>query len=226
MKFVHTQTPDEGIAALSGAISKALNDGRKVLWFICGGSNIPTSKAVMDEVRESIDGPEFTKLTVAFTDERYGPIDHPDSNAKQLADSGFNADGVMTIFPLCGLSLEQTVISYDKAITAAIHDSESSDGLIIAQFGIGPDGHIAGILPHTPAVADLHMVSGYVATPFTRITVTPVVMRKIHAAYAFAFGESKREALGRLRDAQAPIADEPCQILKEIPEAVLYSDVI
>jgi hypothetical protein len=44
------------------------------------------------------------------------------------------------------------------------------------------------------------------------------------AAYVFAFGDAKREALQQLRDESLSLDDQPAQIIKQLPEAYVYSD--
>jgi len=91
---------------------------------------------------------------------------------------------------------------------------------------MGADGHIAGMLPHTPAVNEKGPVSGYESKPFVRISLTPPALRKIQVAYAFVFGAEKKKAVTDLHDKDLPLEDEPAQILKQIPEATLVTDLI
>jgi len=69
-------------------------------------------------------------------------------------------------------------------------------------------------------------VSGYSAQDFVRITLTPVALKKVGVAYAFAFGASKKIALGSLISKDLPIVEQPSQILKSISEAFLCSDQV
>lgn len=194
----------------------------KVLWLICGGSNIPLSAQAMDIVRAAVSAQELGNLTIGMTDERYGPLGHPDSNWKQLENIGFNPEGVTTIPILTGKSLHETVEDYGRKLEVALR----GDPRIIGQFGIGMDGHIAGMLPHSPAISNTGLVDGYEAKPFTRITITQPVFEKISTAYVFVFGGSKQAVLKRLMNENLPIEEMPCQILKQLPEAYFYTDQI
>ena len=209
---------------MAARISGALIQGKKVLWLICGGSNIPTAVEAMKSIKHSVPADKLSLLTVGQTDERYGPIGHPDSNWKQMQDDGFDFDGVRFVPILVGKPLHETVAEYERAIAPIMDDTLASGGLIVGHFGMGADGHIAGMLPHTPAVNDSRAVSGYEGAPFTRVTLTPPSLRKISAAYAFVFGASKRDAVRHLRDQDLSLDEEPAQILKELPDAQLYSD--
>lgn len=218
MNSIEESNPAGASEALAKGISTALKKG-KVLWLVCGGSNIPLSVAAMDFVRSEVPFEDLERLTVALTDERYGPVGHADSNWKQLMDAGFSFPS-HTIPVLTGKPLEETVTEYARNIAQAFADASK----VIAQFGIGADGHIAGVLPHTVGVADTHTICAYDAPPYTRITLTLSALKKVSAAYAFVFGSSKHDMLMRLQNETVSLADMPSQILKELPQAYLYTD--
>jgi 6-phosphogluconolactonase/glucosamine-6-phosphate isomerase/deaminase len=226
-----------GTQALAGKVVNSLKEGKKVLWLVPGGSNIPIAVEAMNMIRQALNDNEthtnnkLLNLTVTLSDERYGHVGHKDSNWKQLEDAGFNFDGVNKIPVLIGKSLEGTASAYKKGIIKAMNEVATSEGLIIGQFGIGADGHIAGILPHSRAAAyleadhtgkDSPLICAYRSSPFIRITLTPVALNKVSIAYVFAFGDSKREAVERLRGQDLSIDEQPAQILKHLPEAYLY----
>ncbi len=206
-------------------ISSALIQGKKVLWLICGGSNIPIAAEAMREIRTAVPEKSLKHFTIAQTDERYGPPGHPDSNWKQMQDVGFDFSGVRAIPILTGKTLDETIADYERAIMPVFDEVLGAGGQVIGQFGMGEDGHIAGILPYSLAVNDPRGVSGYEGKPFTRVSLTPPVLMKITAAYAFVFGASKGAAVRKLRDGSLPLDEEPAQILKDLAEAYLYTDL-
>lgn len=232
---------------LAREISDSILHGKKTLWLIPGGSNIPISVCAMDIIKESVIGKPkvMSNLYITLTDERFGPVGHADSNWTQLEKAGFdfsylslsapysygvNAEPVLLANPGGDktLDLEETVKSWEKRVVKLF---DSAD-IIIGQFGIGADGHIAGILPGSPAVSCKSMVCGYTSPKFTRITLTFPALRRVNSAYAFAFGEEKRPALEKLmkvsKDAKdAMLAQIPAGILKlkSLNKSYLYSDV-
>src|ERR1044072_2234058 len=146
--MVFCYEPDANKAAwqLSERLNRELADGKHVLWLVCCGSSIALETDVMRRVPADLQ----QLLTVALTDERYGNVDHPDSNWRQLHEAGFEpgkAKIIPTLVP--NLSLAETVEAYQQAIEPALENAE----ITIATFGIGADGHIAGALPHSPAVS-------------------------------------------------------------------------
>ena len=238
MKFIPSTDSKDGAASLASRIAAVLNSNKPVLWLVCGGSNVPVAFDAFQSIKAQVSHESLTLLTVGQTDERFGPIGHADSNWRQLIEAGFDfnaqiignvsdkfhLEGVRGLPILIGKPLKETASAYSNAIEAAIDDVKRSGGSIVALFGIGSDGHIAGILPHSPAVHSNQSVVGYEAGKFTRITLTPVALKKIDLAYAFAFGESKREAVRNLNEKELSIDEQPAQILKSLPEALVFSD--
>lgn len=208
---------EDGGAPLLDRLTEELEDGKKVLWLVPGGSNIPLTVSVMGSIPDDL----TNQLTIYLTDERYGEIDHPDSNSRQLREAGFDPKKARVVYVLArGLSLEETAEQYALSIAAAF---EAAD-IVIAQMGMGPDGHICGILPGSPAVDSDKLIVGYPTETFTRITLTPEALKQyVDVAYVFAFGEGKKEALANLLT-NKPLDEQPAQVLKSLPESYVYND--
>jgi 6-phosphogluconolactonase/glucosamine-6-phosphate isomerase/deaminase len=219
LNFIYESDATNAAAKLSERLIRELQNGRKVLWLVCGGSSIVQEVAAMAQIPQELQ----SQLTLALTDERYGEFNHPDSNWRQLDEAGFQA-GEATIIPTLvpNLTLDETCEKYEHDIAAAFDNAD----VVIAQFGIGADGHIAGALPHSPAIASDKLVAGYDAGNFTRITLTPPALRRISVAFAFVYGDSKLEARQNLHDQDLSLDEQPAQILKQLPEAYVYNDQI
>jgi 6-phosphogluconolactonase/glucosamine-6-phosphate isomerase/deaminase len=222
MNLIHSTTPTEGIAALAGKIRSMLERNKKVLWLVPGGSNIPIANEVMRALRKDVlkDMKTAIHLTVTLTDERYGSIDHPDSNWKQLENAGFDFEGINIIPVLTGVSLQETVENWERELRRAFKGND----LVIGQFGIGPDGHIAGMLPNSPAAVSLEYACGYQAEHFVRITMTAPAIKKVHSAFVFAYGSPKTYQLERLQNEELTIEEQPAQVLKSLREVQIYCD--
>jgi 6-phosphogluconolactonase/glucosamine-6-phosphate isomerase/deaminase len=220
MQFILTAGWDDGIADLTQRLTKELAAGKHVLWLVTGGSNIEASVEVMD----NIPAPLTKKLTVLIADERFGEVDHADSNEAQLRRAGFNPQqGELLSVLQPNLSLRQTVKHYNNLVKHAFADSD----IIIAQLGIGNDGHIAGIMIDTPsAVASKDLVIHIPSQPWDRLTLGFEALRQITADYSFAFGEPKKSTLQQLQNGTITPIEQPAQILKHLPEAYIYSDQV
>lgn len=218
MKYILTAGWDDGVASLTERLVRELADGKRVLWLLSGGSNIPSSVQIMDNISSALS----KNLSVSLVDERYGEPGHDESNWAQLMQAGFNSKQA-TLLPVLqpGISFERTVQNYTKLIEQAFRAND----VVIAQLGIGPDGHVAGILPGSPAANEqTALVAGYDAPPLKRLTLTFPALKQINAAYVFAFGKPKQQALLSLRNKSEQLAGQPAQILNELGEAYMYSD--
>ena len=137
--------------------------------------------------------------------------------------AGFNEQGATFKDLLSGKSFEDTV----KAANTDMRETFYKAGTVIGFFGMGPDGHTAGILPNSPAaVSDEVWVVGYDGGEHQRFTLTPFALSHVQKAYIGSFGDAKRPALETLRDQTLSITEQPAQILRDIPETVIYNDQI
>lgn len=220
MKFILTAGWEDGVADLTERLVRELAGGQRVLWLTSGGSNVPSTVQIMNNIPPELK----SKLTVMPVDERYGEPGHDASNWQHLLDAGFEA-GQATLLPAleAGLDFQATQAHYEQQAGQAFKDNQ----LVIAQLGIGGDGHIAGILPDSEAANETgQLVAAYQSTPFARLTLTFTALRRVTAAYAFAFGNTKHEALTSLQAQSIELAKQPAQILKQMPEAYVYSDQV
>lgn len=175
----------------------------------------------MAKLRETCSD-QLPLLTILPTDERYGRPGHADSNHYQLTQAGFYPGPAHWIDILMqGAPLAQTVDFYGDTLVNAYDEAET----VVAVFGIGTDGHIAGILPGSPATGrGQAAVAGYTATDFTRLTLTPHALRHIQVAYALSYGPGKATALGRLHKNTETLRKLPSKLLYDLPEAYVYTD--
>lgn len=222
INYIKTSTPDVGIEEQSKKIASLLTDQKRVLWLICGGSNLPIAVEVMNLIRQNVSLLVLEKLTIMQTDERYGPVGHTDSNWQQLLDLNFNMTGLKVHPILRNHSLVKTVEEFSDEINTNFNKAD----VILAQFGMGADGHIAGILPHSLGASCNSPACGYEGEPFVRISLSFPSLEKVHIAFAYVFGESKKRAVDDLVSKDLTLDDEPAQILKKLPEVHFYSDLV
>lgn len=220
MRFILTAGWEDGIAELTQCIARKLSGNKKVLWLLSGGSNIPASVEVMNNVPVDLS----RNLSVSLIDERYGEEGHADSNWAKLIAAGFDVkQGTLLPVLTNGLSFEQTLERFEKIIS----EGRSNNQTVVAQLGIGEDGHVAGILPDSPAALEkTDLVSGYQSQPFLRLTATFPALKKTDIVYAFAFGSNKHAALSDLQTKKISPVKQPVQILKQIPKVYIYNDQV
>ncbi len=217
--YVKVADIDEAISTLTTNLENALSSNSKVVWFVPGGSNIPisvaTSKAIPKKLR--------TKLIVTLTDERFGKYGHKDSNWQQLKDLGFDFEGIHSVefLQTNNLNLIDTQNIVEKNIKTLINDA-----YFFGQFGIGLDGHIAGVKPDSPAVSSKNLVCGYNSEDFIRLTTTPKLIKHLDEAHIFALGKEKLNIIKLLKNSDESLIKMPAQVVKQIKKAVIYSEEV
>ncbi|MBI2474629.1 MAG: 6-phosphogluconolactonase [Candidatus Taylorbacteria bacterium] len=220
--FVKCKDPLKGQAELAGALVANLKSGKRTVWTLPGGSNVPISVAVLRQIREIVDGEALKNLVVLQCDERYGMPGHPDSNWQQLKDINFPIEGVENYPLLMGRSLEGTAADYALVVEREFRKADA----VIGQFGIGEDGHIAGLMPNSAGFKTEQAVVGYVHSTFTRLSITPIWLARTTEAFLFAFGPAKREAILKVKDGNYSIEEVPAAILWKIPTVYFYTDQV
>lgn len=218
MQF-YKQPVREGRLRLTDLLLLELKQNKSVLWLVTGGSSIKTAVAIMND----LSGHE-SNLTISLTDERYGPVGHPDSNWQQLLDAGFNSGSAKT-HPVLenGLSLEVTA----QLFSEWLDDTLQMVDIAIGQFGIGSDGHISGILPHSVATEPTEALAiCYKTDQYARVTTSFAAIKRLNMTYCFVYGEDKQLALQKLLHKQVPLAEQPAQILKQLSQAYVYNDQV
>jgi len=222
MLFIKVKNSNEGQNYLIKALVKQLDIEQRVAWLVSGGSNITIST----EVRRKLPTNKLKNLRVALIDERYGPIGHADSNFIRFQQAGFDFSNIdfEPVLIADNLNLEQTTKDYERRLKDLLRESD----VVIGQFGMGIDGHIAGILPHSQACTiDDRLVIGYQAQDFERITLSFKAIRMIDESYIFAFGENKRGPLRSLYDENQPLDDQPVHIFRQsYSKSFIINDMI
>lgn len=243
MTFVRTDSTGPVSDALAQRIGDRLESGMPVLFLVSGGSTAAIAVDACDALHRRFavrPGIPQRLLTVSLVDERYGSEGHPDSNWRLLLEKGLHADRtgikpVLTGMTGDGEDLEAAANRFAAFLAEAVEKSVRGKLYIAGLFGIGSDGHTAGILPGSPAGffripgrsqdTEAPYATGYRSEPFSRITVAAPFFRHIDFAAAYAAGIAKRPALARLED-ELPAEVQPAQLLKQARELIVFGDWI
>ncbi len=213
---VPTDTPLLPVAdTIARTILEKLQSGQPVLWLLSGGSCI----AVAAEVATRLQGTPLHGLTVSLIDERYGPDGHAHSNWQQLQEAGFRLESATLVPVLSGKSLHDTSARFQQFLTTQL----DSAPYILGLFGVGSDGHTAGILPHSSAVTAVEFVHTYDGGEHQRITTTFPFLKKLDEAVVYMVGEAKREVLEQLQQT-TDLDTQPAQVLKQIKKLTIFND--
>jgi 6-phosphogluconolactonase/glucosamine-6-phosphate isomerase/deaminase len=215
MKYVHTTNTDPVIDYLATTISSHLASGEKVLWILSGGSGGKVCAEVSKRLTVPLDN-----LITTLSDERYVPLNDPDENWKQLVDYGFSVPGALTYRPIHGKDRTTTAHELGEFIEKAYQDADYKIGL----FGIGADGHTAGIKPGTTAVEADGWATGFTGNDFERITMTFNAIKQLDEIVVQAMGTDKAPVLKQLLNEDIDSKIQPAQVLKSVKTSTLFTD--
>lgn len=214
-----TTEPREAADFVALSVLNQLKIGKRVLLFLTGGSSIAVGVKVAEILRESEEKDLVKNLTITLTDERYGPIDHFNSNFFQLKEKGFDLPGA-NVAPI--LVDDDRNITTEKFDTVLRQEFEKAD-YKIGLFGVGVDGHTAGILPESEAVLSENLAYSYDTPTFSRITMTRKAIEKLDEAVAWVQGKDKWKVVEDL-GTDIDVIKQPAQILKKIPLLTIFTD--
>jgi 6-phosphogluconolactonase/glucosamine-6-phosphate isomerase/deaminase len=218
MDYIYTKDPTNLASAhVARRIRELLSQNKKVLWIIAGGS----SADIAIEVDEQLAGLNMSLLYVCLSDERFGSPGHKDENWGYLLKNGLRLRGANTYRILGGDSLESTTLAFRNWLDQTIDSVDYT----LAIFGIGSDGHTAGIKAGSGVAESNESVESYKADDFERITITPKLIARVDEAIVQASGASKRATLRDWVANNYSIAEQPAQSLKQIEKLTIFTDI-
>lgn len=214
LRFVKISSPGPVVQYLVDVIGRKLRAGERVLWQVSGGSAIAVEVAVSKALMHQ----PLDRLTVTLTDERPGPVGHSESNWLQLERAGFTLPGAGLRPVLTGESSAFDTARFNHFLSEQYDRARFR----LALFGIGPDGHTAG-LPAQNTPEHTGYAAYYEAGPFHRISSTPAALARLDEAVVYAVGESKHPQLDRLSQ-DLPVTEQSAQALKQAPVITVFND--
>lgn len=199
----HLVHPDADTLATAAAQAAAghLNEriaaeGRARLSLTGGSVGVKTAAALAEaEV-------DWSRVTVFLGDERFVPEDDPERNDGQLDAVLLGVIGdraTVHRWPARTAESDDVDAAADAFLSAV--DLPSGDGPLfdVTILGMGPEGHIDSIFPHTPAVAETERLAVGVRDcpkpPAERLTFTLPAVRRSRHVLVVAAGDAKAQAV-------------------------------
>jgi len=185
---IHVAWPDSAAIMIQHRLDAAGASGRRRSVMLTGGRSAAQLYAAWARL------PEFSRMTGVdfyFGDERCVPPSDPDSNFG-LAMRILFAAGVPDGCLVHRMEAEST----DAVAVAERYGARLPQAIDILLLGIGEDGHIASLFPHSEALQETRRrVVAVVGPkpPARRLTVTPPVIR--HAKAVFVLAPAAKAAL-------------------------------
>lgn len=200
------------------AVQDSGSDARVVL---TGGT---AGIATLEKVRERADRIDWRRIHVFFGDERNVNVSHPDSNEGQAREALLDHVDIPAErihgYDLGVLDMADSAARYAVAI-----EDHAPDGFDLHLLGMGPEGHINTLFPHTEAVAERKqlVVAEYSSPkpPPERVTLTLPAVGRADRVWFLVSGADKAEAAGHVVRGSDP-ADWPAAGAAGRHETVLF----
>jgi 6-phosphogluconolactonase len=188
------------IDVVNGAIAAR---GRALIVLTGGGNGNKLSRFLAAQ-SERID---WTKVHVFWGDDRYVPEDDDERNEKQAREAlldhvdipARNVHAMPAADGEFGNDLAAAALAYEQLLAANADPGDPAPNFDVHLLGVGPEGHINSIFPHTPAVREtVRQVVGVEDSPKPpplRITLTLPAIQRSREVWLLVAGEEKAEAV-------------------------------
>jgi 6-phosphogluconolactonase len=150
---------------------------------------------------------DWSKVHVFFGDERYVPEADDERNDKQAREAlldridipAANVHAMPAADGEFGDDLDAAALAYEQVLAGQAEPGEPTPLFDVHLLGMGPEGHVNSLFPHTPAVRETaRMVVGVPDSPKPpprRITLTLPAIRRSREVWLVVSGDGKAEAV-------------------------------
>jgi 6-phosphogluconolactonase len=189
---------------LINAITAAVADRGRAMVVLTGGG---TGIGLLEHIRDNGGLIDWSKVHVFWGDERYVPEGDDDRNEKQAREALLNHVDIparnVHAMPAgdgeFGDDLDAAAVAYDHVLAANADEGEPAPDFDVHLLGMGGEGHINSLFPHTPAVRETsRLVLGVPDSPKPpprRITLTLPAVRRSREVWFVVSGAEKADAV-------------------------------
>nr|WP_120492497.1 6-phosphogluconolactonase [Corynebacterium lactis] len=204
-RFVSQIEQLQGTASDGNGAAAVTDDGFVRVVLTGGGAGT----ALLSALAEDSGKIDWSRVLVFFGDERFVARDSDERNARAARERLLGPVGVPeeNIFEFAaageGVSTVKATDEYEGYL-----EQHAPDGFDLHLLGMGGEGHINSIFPHSPALAekDHYVVDVHNCPkpPPTRITLTMPAIARSTAVWLLVTGPEKAEAVGAISRAADP----------------------
>jgi 6-phosphogluconolactonase len=189
---------------LVGAIIEAIDSRDQALIVLTGGG---TGIGLLKRVREHSDEIDWSKVHVFWGDDRYVPEDDDERNDKQAREAlldhvdipAANVHAMPASDGEFSEDLDAAAVAYAHVLAANADDGQPAPDFDVHLLGMGGEGHINSLFPHTPAVRETSRlvlgVSDSPKPPPRRITLTLPAIQRSREVWLVVSGAAKADAV-------------------------------
>jgi 6-phosphogluconolactonase len=183
-----------------------------------GGIGIALLRAVRSS--PALDAVAWPKVDIWWGDDRFVPADSPDRNALQARDALLSHVPVAEkrVFEMGHAATPERPDGYTEPEQAAADyaaqlAAHAPAGAVVPAFdvlllGIGPEGHVASIFPHSPAATAAEPVVAVRESPKpppNRVSFTYPTIQAAREVWVIAAGEEKADAVAAAVAGSGPL---------------------
>lgn len=191
---------DRLVAAIVAAIGKR---GSAQIVLTGGGSGT----GLLKRVAEQSDRIDWAKVHLYWGDDRFVPEDDDERNYKQAREALLDHVDIPAdnVHPMAasgaefGDDLDAAAADYERVLAANADDGEPAPDFDVHLLGMGGEGHINSLFPHSPAVRETErLVVGVEDSPKSpprRITLTLPAIRRSREVWFVVSGAGKADAV-------------------------------
>jgi 6-phosphogluconolactonase len=199
---------------LIDVVNGAIAARGQALIVLTGGGNGNKLSRFLAAQAERID---WTKVHVFWGDDRYVPEDDDERNEKQAREAlldhvdipARNVHAMPAADGEFGNDIAAAALAYEQLLAANADPGDPAPNFDVHLLGVGPEGHINSIFPHTPAVREtVRQVVGVEDSPKPpplRITLTLPAIQRSREVWLLVAGEEKAEAVAEAIHGANPV---------------------
>ena len=159
LSFEVCRDADDWATACAASLRDALTEGLRDHqgqngWAVLAGAGGSTPEPIYRRLVVMRSESDWMHTFVTLVDERHVPLDHPESNAALLKRTLLTGNAKHAEF----LPLHHEAVTVDRAAAVAtlrLHAELEGRRLDAVLLGMGEDGHICSMFPHSPTLKTL-----------------------------------------------------------------------
>lgn len=206
------------VAAAGDRLVRAITDavaarGQAVIALTGGGTGID----VLKRVSEQAGSVDWSTVHLYWGDERYVPRNDDERNEKQAREALLDHIDIpdANVHPMpasdseFGDDIDAAAQSYEQVLAANAETDEPAPAFDVHLLGMGGEGHVNSLFPHTPAVRESErLVVGVTDSPKPpprRITLTLPAVQRSRQVWLVVAGADKADAVAAAANDASPL---------------------
>lgn len=208
---------EQAAAATAATIDDAVHRRGRCLLVLSGGS---TPRGLYERLAATYrDRLPWSRIHLFWGDERYVPPDAPASNARMAREALLDHVPLppRNIHPMStqAASPDAAALEYESIVRGEVAGGNPAFDLVL--LGLGEDGHIASLFPHSSALQETTrwvVAATAPAQPATRLTMTLPALTATARIFVVVSGSAKSHALARVLEPTSEAQDYPAVALR------------